>query len=110
MLIVTTNKTGGNETVTSVRYRDVKRNTTSITGVKVPVIALQAFPNPAHDIIGLQIPATWKTYTIYVYDVTGKLVASADNVSQITIGHLTAGNYVITAESDGVMGVARFEK
>ncbi len=111
MLIITTNKiAGGNETVTGVRYRDIKRNTTSVAGIKMPVIALQAFPNPARDIITLGVPAAWKAYTIHVYDATGRLAATASNVPNVSVEKLAPGSYLITAEGAGVIGVARFEK
>jgi hypothetical protein len=113
LLTIITDKLGGTETPTSAQYRDSARAISlGVGNISAPkVTLLNVYPNPAEDNITVQVPASWRAYTIHLYDAAGKLVSAATNTSQIKTAQLPAGTYMITVESaPGTLGVARFVK
>lgn len=113
LLTITTNKLGGTETPTSVRYRDNARVINlGVSNINAPKVDfLNAYPNPAHGSITVQVPATWTTYSMHVYDATGKLVATANNTPRLNTEQMPSGSYIITVEAaTGTLGVSHFVK
>lgn len=93
LLWVTTSLIGSTETITSIRFRDNFRNL-SVSENNNSVQA-SASPNPVIDgYTTIAVPAHWKEFTVSVYDMSGKQVASSVNNTKVDMQELPAGNYV----------------
>lgn len=110
LLIITTNKFMGNESVSSVRYRDVKRQGVSVANINGTKGGLQVYPNPAQDVVNIKVPQGLKNYTVYLYDVCGKVLLREENATQIAASSLISGKYMITVEGDNYFEYAYFVK
>ncbi len=106
----------GAETVSNIRYRDSYRtiDTSSVNGVAQVnrnIAILKAFPNPAYSgVVTIDVPASWQTFTIEVYDMQQKLVASYANVRELNLQQLPAGQYVGRVVSGGNVGYVQIVK
>ena len=54
------------------------------------------FPNPAKDVINLELNSTVKNFTFEVTDMSGKLLSSSQNNKVINISTLKKGIYIGT--------------
>lgn len=112
-LWVTTTVLAGNETVTAIRYRDSDRG---LTPINVPNVAnkiynLSAYPNPAvNGIVNLSVPADWKQYTVELFDIQGKAVATYRNTLVLDMQQLPAGQYAARVTSSGNTGYVYIQK
>lgn len=96
-LWVTTNATATGETISSIRYRDSKRDfTNSINEVNpAALLKVKATPNPsANGIVTIDVPADWKQYSVEVFDMQGKSVCTTENTGTLNLGHLAKGSYI----------------
>ncbi|MBS1644944.1 MAG: T9SS type A sorting domain-containing protein [Bacteroidetes bacterium] len=110
LLYVVANKIGGTEVPTLIRYRDTKRSTLNVPAV-AKVQTLEVYPNPAFsDKLNLVIPAAWLHFSVRVYDMEGRVVASSNSQQTISIGGLKAGHYLLVAECGNSRGYAQFVK
>jgi hypothetical protein len=108
-LWVTSNITGGAEIITSIRYRDSYRDTTTpppidtnvaVHNVTQTPVEIKAFPNPAvAGIVRLAIPAGWKDFLVQVFDLNAKEVAVFNNQRDLDLGNLPAGQYIARISS-----------
>ncbi|MFI5196199.1 MAG: T9SS type A sorting domain-containing protein [Chitinophagales bacterium] len=105
-LWVTSNVTGGTETITTVRYRDTLQGA-GIVNEKLAIYEITAFPNPAaNGIVTLGLPADWKTFQVEVFDIQSKQVAAFNNEREINIRSLSAGRYFVRITSGSKVGYA----
>jgi Secretion system C-terminal sorting domain len=111
-LWVTTNMTGGTETIVSIRYRDNARILTNgVAELPKSVGVLNAYPNPlVNGITQLEIPATWKTWQVEIFNATGKVVYSATNEADINLSNCPSGIYYGRITSGAQSGYVRIEK
>jgi hypothetical protein len=111
-LWITTNIVGGNETVSSVRYRDTRRSgLAGIAGTSAPVRELKAYPNPAvNGYVTLEMPAAWKAYTTEIFDMQGRLVQTAQNSPEMDVRALAPGNYLVRVSAGSEAGYVRITK
>jgi hypothetical protein len=58
------------------------------------------FPNPATDIVNIQLPNTVEMKSIAVYDVLGKVVVNSATNNQINVSQLNGGVYMVTIETN----------
>lgn len=110
-LWITTTVTGSTETITTIRYRDQYRTTTSFNEVASAPIAVSVFPNPAQG--GLQtvvIPEQWNQYTLEVFDLQGKQVLQQTNLNTFSTDSWSQGQYLIRLSSAQAMGYTTFVK
>ncbi|MEO6831464.1 MAG: T9SS type A sorting domain-containing protein [Chitinophagaceae bacterium] len=111
LLSVTTTVIGGTETPTSVTYRDTKRSTLNVFNTPAKAQSLELYPNPAvGDIVNIKVPTTWSSFSIKVYDPTGKLVSESSNKLAISVAGLASGKYLVFAESGSNVAFAQFVK
>ena len=111
LLFVTAAKTGGTETPVSVRYRDKYRNLLGINPLSQTFQKLSVYPNPVSGAaVFVKVPASWIIYTLRVFDVTGKLISETSNTPKITTAALSAGKYIVIAESGVERGMSQFVK
>ncbi len=109
MMWITANKIGNTETITSVRYRDTKRslavaNIIGANGFSV----LNVYPSPATaGTLHIEVPAQLSEFRISLWDVSGKMVQSAQNICTLDVSALPPGQYLLRAESGSWQGFAR---
>jgi len=58
------------------------------------------FPNPATDIVNIQLPNTVEMKSIAVYDVLGKVVVNSATNNQINVSQLNHGVYMVNIETN----------
>jgi hypothetical protein len=96
--VTTTLAPGGTETITSIRYRDRYRDSSTndkVNDVHAAVVVISAHPTPAaNGRITLEIPAAWQHFTVEVYDLQSKLVRTCTDQKDLDLSSLPAGNYV----------------
>ena len=97
---VITQDVGGNETVTSVKFKDKKRYFASVADNKV--FSTEIYPNPATDQLNLKFSNP--TELVEIRDISGKLVYSnatlISTITKIDVSNWDAGVYIITATQD----------
>ncbi len=77
---------------------------------------INLFPNPAGDVINIDIPNRESAHIVSVIDQTGRTLLSLQvpvgtGRDQIDIASLTSGTYLVQViDSDGAMGLFRFVK
>jgi Secretion system C-terminal sorting domain len=119
-LWVTSNIVGGVETINSIRYRDVYRDTTSVIPpdttnavhtVTNAITAIKAYPNPAiNGHVTLELPTYWKTFSLEVFDIQSKAMAVYQNEREIDIASLPSGVYIVRIISGNNVGYAQIVK
>jgi hypothetical protein len=111
ILMITTDASTTTETPTSVVFYDHYRPGLSVGTTQPAITALTAYPNPsASGVFQIDIPETWKTYTVDVYDMTGKLSVSRTNMSTLDIKALPSGNYIVRVTCGTSTGYVRIAK
>lgn len=101
---IATTMAGGNETVTSIEYKDF--NLTA--NVNELEFAFDVYPNPATDFIILS--NTSKNDSFFIVDEKGKVVKSGSVESKIDITSLATGFYELVVESNHLFGKKSFIK
>jgi len=113
LLWVTTLLTGSTETITSIRYRDQARQITSAVpevGHPQTFQAINAYPVPSADgNVTLDMPADWNHYTVEVFDITSKLVFTAQSNSRLSLQGLSKGQYLVRVTNGAQTGYAKIE-
>ena len=90
----------------------------SILNVDESVLGMTVFPNPAQDLINLNINAAdYSQATIMVTNVAGQMVqqqvvnlASGANLFSVNVNNMPSGVYMISIETDSHQSVTRFLK
>ncbi|MEZ5016270.1 MAG: T9SS type A sorting domain-containing protein [Flavipsychrobacter sp.] len=106
---VTTTVVGGTETITAIRYRD-KYRPLSVANIGSDIMVLKAYPNPAADIVTIDLPKEWTNYQIACFDMQSKLVAQSVNANRIDISNWAAGVYmarVISGDHTGYVWITK---
>ncbi len=110
-LWVISNLAGGTETVSSVRYRDIYRDTTPVNNVPVTTrttMSIKAYPNPAaNGKVTIDVPADWDQYAVEVFDAQSRLVATYKNERELNVTALPAGHYLLRITSGANIGYAQ---
>lgn len=104
LLRISTSETGGNETVTSIEYRDFNL-TNSIDEL---AIDFEIYPNPANQVISVNNFPFNSQY--YVVDNNGSIVLEGDLIDKINIAHLASGSYELVIKADKQIGKKSFIK
>lgn len=61
---------------------------------------IKIYPNPAHDVITIELPTDHKTFKVEISDMNGRLLLHAENENKINTSGLTSGAYMVTVKSD----------
>lgn len=109
MMWITANKIGNTETITSVRYRDTKRSLAVSNPAGCQCIGvLSVSPTPATaGMLNIEVPVGILDYRITLWDMSGKMVQTAQNAHTMDISALPHGQYLLRAESGDWQGLAR---
>lgn len=101
---------GSTETVTTIRYRDTKRNITNISEKANTYRSINVYPNPvSKGILNIDVPQSWSNFQLAVYDLQGRVIYSAQNQKQLDMKDISAGKYVIQVLSGEAFGYAIIE-
>lgn len=99
---------GGDQVVTAVSEIS---NALSISEARL--LQFEMFPNPATDVLNIQLPTGTSEAEVGVFDYTGRKV-SAKTVTttdtQLDITNLATGMYIIRVSADDKLGAQRFIK
>lgn len=88
-------------TVTTITETTTDYNPTAVAQVDVQSLAINIYPNPASDLVAIQIEKIlWSDIDVQVYDLTGKLVRNTKIFAGSTICHLDtrtlySGEYIV---------------
>jgi aminopeptidase YwaD len=63
--------------------------------------SIKIYPNPAKDILNIELPANIKNFSLEINDMSGKLISTHGNESKINVSKLPNGVYLCTIKSDG---------
>jgi len=111
-LWVTTNVIGGTEAVSNIRYRDsyfqfpldVQHEHTASAGR----IMAQSNPVLNNELVLLNIPTDWHSYSVSIYDVQSRNVATVRDQSKVDVSHLPHGTYIACIQSGYQFEFVRF--
>jgi hypothetical protein len=74
-------------------------------------IALKIYPNPAKDLLYLELPADVRDYQIRVFNTIGQeLISHTRNSESINLSKLPNGSYVLEVQTDTFYTVTKFNK
>ena len=62
---------------------------------------IKIYPNPAKDILNLEIPEEIKNFSFEIKDMSGRLISAHENETNINVSKLSNGVYLCTVKSDG---------
>lgn len=105
VLWVTASLTGSTETITTVRYRDQYRPGLLTIEQAPDLVVLKAYPNPSlNGQVIINIPQQWQNFTVSLYDMQGKIIASYINNATLDLTKLAKGNYLAMVQYEGTRG------
>jgi aminopeptidase YwaD len=58
--------------------------------------AVKIYPNPAKNVLNIELPKHSKDFNVEISDMTGKLVLESKNKNEINISGVESGNYMVT--------------
>ncbi|WP_456442060.1 T9SS type A sorting domain-containing protein [Psychroserpens sp.] len=85
----------------------------TLTALSVDEFALDTvsiFPNPAKDMITLDLPGSVGDFKTEIYSVLGQLVAKSNNTKQLDVSNLNSGIYLIRIFTENGSVTKRFTK
>lgn len=84
-------------------------NNVGIHGPSFSTSEIKVFPNPTHDIVNIQSPVK---VNIQVRDLTGKVIMKQENATQVDLGSLANGVYmlIISDENDALLKTEKLFK
>lgn len=62
--------------------------------------AIRIYPNPAKDMLHIEMPESIKSFNVELSDMNGRLLLNSENEDRITTSSLTSGTYMVTVKSD----------
>ncbi|WP_153392106.1 M28 family peptidase [Chryseobacterium vaccae] len=62
--------------------------------------AIKIYPNPAKDIIHIELPESVKNFNVELSDMNGRLLLNSENEDRILTSNLINGTYMVTVKSD----------
>ena len=77
------------------------------------LLSFEMYPNPASDVLTVQLPTGTEKAEVSVFDYTGRLVSSktiSSNDSTLDVQNISKGIYIIRVATNSKIGVQRFIK
>jgi hypothetical protein len=77
------------------------------------LLSFEMYPNPASDVLNIQLPSGTDKAEVGVYDYTGRLVSSktiSSNDSTLDVQNISKGIYILRVTTNTKIGVQRFIK
>jgi len=63
--------------------------------------SIKIYPNPAKDILNVEIPKEVKNFHFEIKDMSGRLISTHENETTINVSKLSSGVYLCTVKSEG---------
>ncbi|KFF01158.1 leucyl aminopeptidase [Chryseobacterium formosense] len=63
--------------------------------------SIKIYPNPAKDVLNVEIPSNIRNFSVEINDMSGKLISAFENERKINVSKLSKGVYMCTVKSDG---------
>ena len=102
---------------TSYAYHGGNRGFTTLSvTLGIPenkLLSFEMYPNPASDVLTIQLPTGTEKAEVSVFDYTGRLVSSktiSSNNSTLDVQNISKGIYIIRVATNSKIGVQRFIK
>lgn len=61
--------------------------------------SVKVYPNPAKDILHIDLPSEVKNFKVEVTDMNGRLVLNKENETKLNVSGLSRGAYVVSLKS-----------
>ncbi|WP_223607967.1 M28 family peptidase [Chryseobacterium sp. OSA05B] len=61
---------------------------------------IKIYPNPAQDVLHIELPKDHKDFKVEISDMNGRLILNAENAKKMNTSGLTNGTYMVTVKSD----------
>ncbi|MBB6369891.1 M28 family peptidase [Chryseobacterium shigense] len=62
--------------------------------------AIRIYPNPAQDVLHIELPKDHKNFEVEISDMNGRLILNAENEKKMNTSGLSNGMYMVTVKSD----------
>lgn len=62
--------------------------------------SIKIYPNPAKDILNIEVPKNIKNFVLEINDMSGRLISTHENENKINVSKLSKGVYMCTVKSD----------
>ncbi|ROH99707.1 M28 family peptidase [Chryseobacterium daecheongense] len=77
--------------------------TTSILGTEEKTVnkieSVKVYPNPAKDVLHIDLPSEVKNFKVEVTDMNGRLILNKENETKLNVSGLSKGAYLVTLKS-----------
>jgi aminopeptidase YwaD len=85
---------------------------TSVLGTNEATInsleSVKVYPNPAKDILNIELPKDIKNFSLEITDLNGRLILSKENETKINVSGFTNGAYLCTIKANDKIAVRKF--
>jgi len=62
--------------------------------------SIRIYPNPARDVLNIELPKNHNSFKVEINDMNGRLILNAENEKKINTSGLTNGTYMVTVKSN----------
>jgi aminopeptidase YwaD len=69
--------------------------------------SVQIYPNPAKDVLNIELPKDIKHFSLEITDLTGRLVLNKENETKINVSDLANGAYLCTIKANDKTAVRK---
>ncbi|MCJ8153499.1 M28 family peptidase [Chryseobacterium sp. SSA4.19] len=98
----------GKAAVGALQHFAVATNILSTNEAQVNVLeSLKVYPNPAKDILNIELPESIKNFKLDISDLNGRLLIRKENETTINVSGLTNGAYLCTVNANGTKAVRK---
>jgi aminopeptidase YwaD len=69
--------------------------------------SVKVYPNPAKDILNIELPKDVRNFNVEITDLTGRLILNKENETKINVSGLTNGAYLCTVKANDKKAVRK---
>jgi len=92
----------GKAAVGALQHFAIANTTLSVNETNANLLeSVKVYPNPAKNILNIELPNHIKDFHVEITDMSGKLVLKSDNQKEINVSGVNSGNYVVTISFNG---------
>jgi len=92
----------GKAAVGALQHFAIANTTLSVNETNANLLeSVKVYPNPAKNILNIELPNHIKDFHVEITDISGKLVLKSDNQKEINVSGVNSGNYVVTISFNG---------
>jgi aminopeptidase YwaD len=98
----------GKAAVGALQHFAVATNVLATSEAKINTLeSLKVYPNPAKDILNIELPEPIKHFKIDISDLNGRLLIRKENETEINVSELTSGAYLCTVKTNEATAVRK---